>query len=136
MRLLTRGSPRQSSRRWMTSMSQPAPIGILGSGLANFFTHKFPRNFRNSAPFATFDRQRQRKSDFRRCFALFPWHRSFCPIIKDLAYFNGSVKAWKYIEENIDNPMLFDNLFLSGKVDATDRDQMYLSYEEKSGGMD
>ena len=57
------------------------------------------------------------------------------PNNKDLAYYNGSVQVWKYIEENIDDPNLFDNLFLSGKANILDDDQSALVYEMKTGGI-
>lgn len=55
------------------------------------------------------------------------------PNCKDLVYYNGAMKVWKYIEENIDDPDLLDHLFLSGKTDITDKDQERLVYEKKVG---
>ena len=57
------------------------------------------------------------------------------PNNKDLAYYNGNVAAWKFIEENIDDPLLFDRIFLSGKIDSRNPEQEYLSYEMKTGAM-
>lgn len=57
------------------------------------------------------------------------------PNNKDLAYYNGANQVWQYIEENIDNPELMDNLFLAGKTIATDKDQERLVYETKVGGL-
>ncbi|MBQ2639096.1 DUF1704 domain-containing protein [Candidatus Saccharibacteria bacterium] len=54
---------------------------------------------------------------------------------KDLAYYNGANRVWKYIEENIDNPELMDNLFLSGKANIEDKNQERLVYETKTGGI-
>ena len=54
---------------------------------------------------------------------------------KDLAYYNGANRVWKYIEENIDNPELMDNLFLSGKANIEDKNQERLVYETKVGGI-
>lgn len=54
---------------------------------------------------------------------------------KDLAYYNGNMQAWKYIEEHIDDPDLFDGLFLSGKINNLDPRQRQLAYEIKTGGI-
>ena len=39
---------------------------------------------------------------------------------KDLAYFEGNKKVWKYIEENIDKESLIEDLWNVGKTDTTD----------------
>lgn len=54
---------------------------------------------------------------------------------KDLAYYNGNIEAWKYIEGHLDDPNLFDDLFLSGKTDPFDQDQQRLTYEMKTGSL-
>lgn len=56
------------------------------------------------------------------------------PNNKDLAYYNGANQVWKYIEEHIDDPELFDHLFLAGKLDITSPEQERLSYEKRVGG--
>ncbi len=56
------------------------------------------------------------------------------PNNKDLAYYNGVSKVWQYIEKHIDDPVLFDNLFLSGKVDISNPEQERLSYEMRTKG--
>lgn len=43
---------------------------------------------------------------------------------KDLAYYNGYDRAWKYIEEHIDDENLMDILFRSGKTDPTNEEHM------------
>lgn len=58
------------------------------------------------------------------------------PNNKDLAYYNGNINAWKFIEKNINDPNLFDRIFLSGKIDSEDSEQEYLSYEMKTGAME
>ena len=58
------------------------------------------------------------------------------PNNKDLAYYNGNIDAWKFIEKNIDDPNLFDRIFLSGKINSEDPEQEYLSYEMKTGAME
>ena len=45
------------------------------------------------------------------------------PNNKDLAYYKGVNDVWKYIEEHIDDPNLFDYLFLSGKTNILDSRQ-------------
>lgn len=57
------------------------------------------------------------------------------PNNKDLAYYNGASHVWKYIEEHIDDPELFDNLFLVGKLDITRPEQERISYEKRVGGI-
>lgn len=42
------------------------------------------------------------------------------PLLKDLTYYNGQVKVWRYIEALIDEPeKLWRNLFEAGKTDPT-----------------
>ena len=57
------------------------------------------------------------------------------PNNKDLAYYQGTEKVWHYIEKNIDNPHLLENLFLSGKVDLTNPKEEWLAYEMRKGGL-
>ena len=54
---------------------------------------------------------------------------------KDLAYYNGANQVWKYIEEHLDDPELFDNLFLTGKANINNPTQEALSYEMRMGGL-
>lgn len=54
---------------------------------------------------------------------------------KDLAYYNGANRVWQYIEENIDDPELFDHLFLAGKLDYQDDTQEAISYEVRTKGI-
>lgn len=56
------------------------------------------------------------------------------PNNKDLAYYNGVSRVWQYVEKHIDDPELFDNLFLSGKVDIENPEQERLSYEMRTAG--
>ncbi|MBQ8984741.1 DUF1704 domain-containing protein [Candidatus Saccharibacteria bacterium] len=56
------------------------------------------------------------------------------PNNKDLAYYTGNSKVWQYIEKHIDDPELFDNLFLAGKTDASNHDQERLVYEMRTKG--
>lgn len=51
------------------------------------------------------------------------------PNNKDLVYYNGANRIWQYIEEHINDPMLLDNLFLSGKSNILDQER--LVYETK-----
>lgn len=65
-------------------------------------------------------------------------HRMFrgtdqLPIYKDLVYYNGANSIWKYVEENIDDPTLFDSLLLSAKTDIFNQKQMVLVNEAKNG---
>ncbi len=55
------------------------------------------------------------------------------PWFKDLSYFNGGQEIWKYIEENIDSPMLIDDFLLGGKNDLLNLDQQRQIYELKVG---
>lgn len=54
---------------------------------------------------------------------------------KDLAYYNGANQVWQYIEEHIDDPQLFDHLFLDGKSIATDPAQESIIYETHVDGL-
>lgn len=56
------------------------------------------------------------------------------PNNKDLVYYNGNEKVWKFIEQNIDDPELFDKLFLNGKTDITNPDHERAAYEAKVAG--
>ena len=57
------------------------------------------------------------------------------PNNKDLAYYNGANHVWQYIEEHIDDPELFDNLFLVGKLDVTNPEQERISYAKRTGSI-
>ena len=54
---------------------------------------------------------------------------------KDLAYYNGANQVWQYIESHLDDPELFDNLFLTGKINFLDPAQESLSYEMRTSGL-
>jgi hypothetical protein len=56
------------------------------------------------------------------------------PRFKDLAYYNGSVKVWQYVESHIDDPQLIDNLLLNGKINLFDHGQAQIAYEAHVGG--
>ena len=65
-------------------------------------------------------------------------YKKYFPIYdnnKDLAYYNGSEMVWKYIEDHIDDPELFDNLFLTGKLNITNPNHERISYEKRTGNM-
>lgn len=68
--------------------------------------------------------------DVQRCFR----GTGELPNNKDLAYYNGNVRAWQYIENHLDDPELFDNLFLVGKADITNPEHEALSYEMRTKG--
>ncbi|MDO4978690.1 MAG: DUF1704 domain-containing protein [Candidatus Saccharibacteria bacterium] len=57
------------------------------------------------------------------------------PNNKDIVYYNGISKVWQYIEEHIDDPTLFDTLFLSGKTNFLIADHEKMSYEIKVNGI-
>lgn len=57
------------------------------------------------------------------------------PNNKDLAYYNGANRVWKYIEDHLDDPELFDHLFLTGKLDYQDDAQEAISYEVRTKGI-
>lgn len=57
------------------------------------------------------------------------------PFFKDLAYYNGSMDVWKYVEQNIDdNPWFIDRMLLDGKMNLFDTDHERVVYEAKVGG--
>jgi len=57
------------------------------------------------------------------------------PNNKDLAYYNGANRVWKHIEDHIDDIELFDQLFLSGKIDYQNKQQEQISYEARTKGI-
>ena len=54
------------------------------------------------------------------------------PNCKDLVYYNGTAKIWKYISDNIDSPFLFDDLLLSGKTNIFDPEHRRIIYQLKT----
>lgn len=54
------------------------------------------------------------------------------PWFKDLSYYNGGQKIWQYIEKNIDDPMLFDDLLLGGKSNVFDKSHERILYGLKT----
>lgn len=55
------------------------------------------------------------------------------PNNKDLAYYNGANQVWEYIDEHLDDPELFDDLFLTGKANIGNPVQEALVYEMRTG---
>ncbi|MBR6149568.1 MAG: DUF1704 domain-containing protein [Lachnospiraceae bacterium] len=53
--------------------------------------------------------------------------------LKDVAYFNGSSRAYKYITKNLNSDTLFDDLFLSGKINTFSKIWRDTAYEIKIG---
>ena len=53
--------------------------------------------------------------------------------LKDIAYFNGSLRAYKYITRNLNSDTLFDDLFLSGKINTFSKYWRDTAYEIKVG---
>ena len=45
---------------------------------------------------------------------------------KDLVYYNGAEKAWRYISDHINDPNLIYNLFYCGKTDMTNPQHIYI----------
>lgn len=56
------------------------------------------------------------------------------PNNKDLAYYNGANQVWQYVENHLDDPELFDNLFLTGKTNLFNHEEQSMVYEAKTGG--
>lgn len=56
------------------------------------------------------------------------------PFFKDLAYYNGSMKVWQYVNDNIDDPWMLDRILLDGKSDMLDSSHQRIVYEAKVGG--
>lgn len=57
------------------------------------------------------------------------------PNNKDLIYYNGANRVWQYIENHIDDPELFDTLFLTGKTDYLNPEHERFSYEARTKGI-
>ena len=113
----------------------PAPSRYIMIGLANFHHTNFRQTFeimRRLEALTGGWSESQIYDNLQRTFR----GTGVLPNNKDLAYYNGNVSAWRYIEEHIDDPNLFENIFLAGKINSEDHDQAYLSYELKVGGFD
>lgn len=52
------------------------------------------------------------------------------PWFKDLAYYNGNMKMWKYIEDHVGDSEAFINMYL-GKIDPTDDLQMMTAQDAR-----
>lgn len=58
------------------------------------------------------------------------------PNHKDLVYYNGAVRVWKYIEAHLYDAELMEQLFLSGKSSIVDKVHERMVYEARVGGYD
>lgn len=113
----------------------PAPSRYIMIGLANFYHTNFRETFEIMKRLESLTNgwnEGQIYDNLQRVYR----GTGVLPNNKDLAYYNGNVSAWKFIEKNIDDPMLFDRIFLSGKTDPQNPVQEYLSYEMKTGAME
>jgi domain of unknown function (DUF1704) len=115
----------------------------LTTGLAEFegknFREAFEVNWRmilltkNKSDFSDEAIEKAKSVAYNRCFRIFraddnlAWR-------KDLSYYNGANKIWKYIEENRDSETLFDDLFLGGRADLFNKEQQREIYEMKTTG--
>ena len=56
------------------------------------------------------------------------------PYHKDLIYFNGNQKIWRYITEYLDRPdELINSLFWSGKTDPLNAEHMTIAHNAVNG---
>ncbi len=69
-------------------------------------------------------------NDVQRCFR----GTGELPNNKDLIYYNGANRVWEFIEKHIDDPELFDELFLTGKINYQDPEQAQFAYENRTKG--
>ena len=115
--------------------NSPAPSRYIMIGLANFHHTNFRETFEIMKRLEHLTggwNEGQLYDNLQRVYR----GTGVLPNNKDLAYYNGNVNAWKFIEENIGDPLLFDRIFLSGKIDPQNPDQEYLSYEMKTGTLE
>ena len=113
----------------------PAPSRYIMIGLANFRQTNFRQTFEIMKRLEHLTggwSEEQLYDNLQRVYR----GTGALPNNKDLAYYNGNIDAWKFIEKNIDDPNLFDRIFLSGKINSEDPEQEYLSYEMKTGAME
>ena len=118
----------------------------LTVGLAEVEGHDFRQAFEaswrlkvlssNKNDFSEESIDKARRLAYNRCFRIFraddnlAWH-------KDLSYFNGSFKIWKYIEENLGylgGEAIFDTLFLGGRNNIFDEKQKQEFYDMITSG--
>lgn len=104
----------------------------INIGLATFEGMNFREvyDFQVSLKSLTGDNTEKVINKVQRCFR----GTGELPNNKDLAYYNGVDRVWRYIEEHIDDPELFDALFLSGKTDIENPEQEALVYEMRTKG--
>ena len=113
----------------------PAPSRYIMIGLANFHHSDFRQIFEIMRRLESLTggwNEGQIFDNLQRTFR----GTGVLPNNKDLAYYNGNVRAWQFIEEHIDDPDLFESIFLAGKINSEDHDQAALSYELKTGGFE
>lgn len=56
------------------------------------------------------------------------------PNHKDLIYYNGAARVWRYIEEHLYDMELMEQLFLCGKSSMADKGHERMVYEVRTGG--
>ena len=110
----------------------------INIGLATFLGMNFREvyNFQMDLKKLTGEDTKKVLNNVQRCFR----GTGELPNNKDLAYYNGAERVWRYIEERIGDKdytgdaELFDSLFLSGKTDIQNAEQEALAYEMRTKG--
>lgn len=111
------------------------PERYIGIGLANFEGMNFRQVFEiQKRMMSLVDGKDQTKLAFTTTQRTFRGTDDL-PNNKDMIYYNGNVKFWKYVEKHLDDPELFDHLFLYGKSDASNPEHERIMYEAKVGGL-
>lgn len=129
------GVAKAAEQAWDGVYEDANPERYIGIGLANFegmnFRQVFEIQKRMMSLVAGKDQTKLAFTTTQRTFR----GTDDLPNNKDMIYYNGNVKFWKYVEGHLDDPELFDHLFLSGKSDITNPEHERIAYEARVGGL-
>lgn len=129
------GVAKAAEQAWEGKYEDANPERYIGIGLAIFegmnFREVYEIQKRMMSLVAGKDQAKLAYSTTQRTFR----GTDDLPNNKDMIYYNGNVKFWKYVECHLDDPELFDYLFLFGKGDPTNSEHERASYEARVGGL-
>lgn len=129
------GVAKSAEQAWEGKYEDANPERYIGIGLANFERMNFREVFEILKRMMTLTKGKDQSK-----LAFSTTQRAFrgtddLPNNKDMIYYNGNVKFWKYVEGHLDDPELFDYLFLWGKSDPTNPEHERIVYEARVGGL-
>lgn len=129
------GVAKAAEQAWDGKYEDANPERYIAIGLANFEGMNFRQVFEIMRRMMSLtDGKDQTKLAFTTVQRTFRGTDDL-PNNKDMIYYNGNVKFWKYVEKHLDDPELFDHLFLYGKSDAGNPEHERIMYEAKVGGL-